>query len=80
MPVECYNLLELADENCHLSSDLVRSSDTVPTTHNNSVSKSLTAGEQLATQVPVYQLVLCGKTHPTKETHESLHARLYVHQ
>lgn len=50
MPVEDHNLLELADENYHLSSDLVRSSDGVPTTHN-SVSRSLTAGEQLANQV-----------------------------
>lgn len=50
MPVEDHNLLELADENYHLSSDLVRSSDGVPTTHN-SVSRSLTAGEQLANQL-----------------------------
>ena len=55
VPVENYNLLELADENINLSSDLVKSSDIVPIAHNNSVSRSLTTGEQLATQVLVYQ-------------------------
>lgn len=50
VPVENHSLLELADENYHLSLDLVRSSENVPTLHN-SLSRSLTAGEQLATRV-----------------------------
>lgn len=54
MPAEKHNLLELANENAHISSDLIRSSSdytVANTTLSNMVSRSLTAGEQLAGQV-----------------------------
>jgi len=44
-------MLELADENYHISSDLVKSSENVPTLYTSPLSRSLTVGEQLATQV-----------------------------
>ena len=57
MPVEDHDLLELANENCQLSLDLVRSSESVPATHNP-VNCSLTIGEQLANQVVVIAIII----------------------
>ena len=61
MPVENHNLVELANENCQLSSDIVKTSDNVPCFCDNWTSRTLTTGEQLATQVNVLLLVTDGR-------------------
>lgn len=53
VPVENHSLLELADENSHLSSNLIKSPENI-STNNNSVHHSLTVGEQLANQVRMH--------------------------